>query len=79
MTKEKSCGGIIYKQENEVYKFLRIKPILGHWGFSKCHVEDGETEVETAIREIKEETGFWMSSLILILGEWPAITPKKMF
>ena len=29
---------------------------LGHWGFPKGHVEEGETEEETAIREVKEET-----------------------
>jgi 8-oxo-dGTP pyrophosphatase MutT (NUDIX family) len=29
----------------------------GHWAFPKGHVEKGETEVETALREIKEETG----------------------
>lgn len=28
----------------------------GHWDFPKGHVEDGETEIETAIREVKEET-----------------------
>ena len=29
----------------------------GHWSFPKGHVEPNETEVETASREIKEETG----------------------
>ena len=28
----------------------------GHWDFPKGHVEEGETEVQTAIREVKEET-----------------------
>ena len=28
-----------------------------YWSFPKGHIEDGETEQETAIREIKEETG----------------------
>jgi 8-oxo-dGTP pyrophosphatase MutT (NUDIX family) len=27
-----------------------------NWGFAKGHVEKGETEVETALREVKEET-----------------------
>ena len=28
----------------------------GHWGFPKGHVEENETEIETATREVKEET-----------------------
>lgn len=29
----------------------------GQWGFAKGHVEQGETEIEAAKREIAEETG----------------------
>ena len=29
----------------------------GHWDFPKGHVEDGETELQTALRELAEETG----------------------
>ena len=29
----------------------------GQWGFAKGHVEQGETEIQTARREIAEETG----------------------
>ena len=36
--------------------FLLLKHNGGHWAFPKGHVENDETEVETAIREIKEET-----------------------
>ena len=54
---EKSCGGIIYKKEKEFVKILLVKHTNGgHWSFPKGHVEEGETEVETALREIKEET-----------------------
>ena len=52
MKYEKSCGAVIFDND----KILVIKQVKGHWGFPKGHVEEGETEVQTAIREIKEET-----------------------
>ena len=61
--KEKSCGCIIFKKENEKIKFLVIKQVLGHYGFPKGHVEKNETEKETALREVKEETGLDISFL----------------
>ena len=53
MKQEKSCGCIIINDKNEV---LLIHHNAGHWDFPKGHVEEGETEMETAIREVKEET-----------------------
>ena len=53
MKQEKSCGCIIINDKNEV---LLIHHNAGHWDFPKGHVELGETEVQTAIREVKEET-----------------------
>lgn len=53
MKYEKSCGVIAIKN-NQV---LLIKQQKGHISFPKGHVESGETEIETAIRETKEETG----------------------
>jgi bis(5'-nucleosidyl)-tetraphosphatase len=58
MNFEKSCGAVIYRGENESLEFLIISHNSdGHWGFPKGHVEDGENEEETALREIYEETG----------------------
>lgn len=37
-------------------KVLLIKNRSGNWSFPKGHVEKGETEYETALREVKEET-----------------------
>lgn len=55
--KEKSCGIIpIHRKSGEVY-FLLIKHLIGHWGFPKGHVEEGETEEQTALREFTEEVG----------------------
>ena len=57
MLHEKSCGAIVYRKYHGNTEILLIKHInSGHWSFPKGHVEDGETEVETAMREIKEET-----------------------
>ena len=52
LEKEKSCGCIIIEKG----KVLLIQQIKGHWGFPKGHMESNETEIETAIREVKEET-----------------------
>ncbi len=52
MIKEKSCGTIIIDDD----KVLIIKQKQGFYGFPKGHMEKNETEVETAIRETKEET-----------------------
>ncbi|MBE5806194.1 MAG: NUDIX domain-containing protein [Clostridiales bacterium] len=52
MKYEKSCGAIVLNGS----EILVIQQLEGHWGFPKGHVEGNETEVETAIREIKEET-----------------------
>lgn len=49
---EKSCGCIIIEKET----VLLIESNRGDWGFPKGHVEKDETEVETAAREVKEET-----------------------
>ena len=57
MLHEKSCGAIVYRKSHGNTEILLIKHInSGHWSFPKGHVEGNETEVETAIREIKEET-----------------------
>ena len=50
--KEKSCGCIIINDD----KVLLIKQTKGHWGFPKGHMKKDETEIETAVREVKEET-----------------------
>ncbi|TPR53363.1 bis(5'-nucleosyl)-tetraphosphatase [Metamycoplasma neophronis] len=56
MKKEKSCGAVILREINGRLNVLLIEQKAGHWGFPKGHVEGKESEVQTAIREIKEET-----------------------
>ena len=52
----KSCGFVAYKTLENVNYYLIIRSINGDVGFPKGHMEIGESETETAIREIKEET-----------------------
>lgn len=54
--KEKSCGCIILK-DNTVL-LIGAKDDAGKlfWSFPKGYQENGETDIETAIRETKEET-----------------------
>ena len=53
MEQEKSCGAIVINKNN---KILLVYYNAGHWDFPKGHIENGETEEQTAIREVKEET-----------------------
>lgn len=55
---EKSCGAVVYHRSQNTIKYLLVKNRNGRcWSFPKGHVEIGESEKQTAAREIKEETG----------------------
>ena len=57
MTREKSCGAVIYRLVNGVPHYLVLHSTQRHWTLCKGHVEGDEAEHETATREIMEETG----------------------
>ncbi len=58
MGQEKSCGTIVFRKEKDgTIKYLTLHYIEGHWEFVKGHVEKNEKEEQTALRELKEETG----------------------
>ncbi len=65
MRQEKSYGVIpIYKNNGVESLFLIIKHNSGHWGFPKGHTEQGESKIETAKRELEEETGISQCDII---------------
>ena len=75
MKYEKSCGTIVFRKTRGKYAVLLIKNrYTDFWSFPKGHVEAGENEYQTAIRETREETGievkiengFRMESIYLI-------------
>ena len=60
MADEKACGAIVYTCEEGIRKYVIIRGTgiyQEFCGFPKGHMEPGETETETALREVKEETG----------------------
>lgn len=57
MKTEKSCGAIVYTKENGNIQYVIIRSKGGIYGFPKGHVEGTESETETALREVFEETG----------------------
>ena len=57
MKHEKSCGAMVYTIRCGVLFFLVEQMVKGHFSIPKGHVEGHETEAETALREIREETG----------------------
>lgn len=77
---EKSCGAVLYfidKKSKERY-YLVIQHVNGeHWAFAKGHVEEGESEKETALREIEEETDIKKIKLDTKFRESTQYSPKK--
>lgn len=55
---EISAGGVVYRKNGDNYEFLIGKHSGYHkWVLPKGHIEPGETEQETAVREVEEELG----------------------
>ncbi len=55
MTYEKSCGAVIFTRIDGEIRYVLVQQLEGFYGFPKGHMEENETESETALREIYEE------------------------
>ena len=67
MVYEKSCGALVVRREEDNYYILMIRHKAGgNRSFPKGHMEEGETEYATALREVMEET----SSRIAIVSDF---------
>jgi len=67
MKREHSCGVVPLKKEGpDIYVLLIVHKGGKHWGFPKGHKDPGETDMQTAERELREETGLsvtkWLSN-----------------
>lgn len=57
MKREKSCGAVVFTRFGDQIKYVMVRSLKGFWGFPKGHTEGAESEQETALREVREETG----------------------
>ena len=56
---EKSCGALVVRRDDndgKLYILMIRHKLGGHRSFPKGHMERGETEYMTAVREVYEET-----------------------
>lgn len=60
MENEKSAGAVVYYTDSGKIYFLLLK-YPSYWGFAKGWVEEGESEEQAAIREVREETNLGVS------------------
>lgn len=69
----RSCGVIPFRQIGGEREFLIVLQTNNCWSFPKGHMDRGETEIQTALRELYEETGL-VATLIpgaKTLSEYP--------
>lgn len=70
MIREFSAGGVVYKSVNgQVLWMVAQHSGYKGWIFPKGHIEKGEKSEETAIREVKEETGI-EAKIISKIGDY---------
>ncbi len=54
---EYSAGAVLYCEQDGERLYVLVTELSGNTGLPKGHVEEGENETQTALREIYEETG----------------------
>ena len=57
MNWEYSCGAVVFTRKDGHIFFVVVQEQSGAYSFPKGHMENNETELETACREVFEETG----------------------
>lgn len=63
-----SCGGVVYRSHRGKLQFLFVKNLAGRWTFPKGMLELKESREQTALREVREETGLTKLKIVKPLG-----------
>ncbi|MDV2480908.1 NUDIX domain-containing protein [Methanoculleus sp. Wushi-C6] len=63
MAKERSYGAVVVRRDT-VLQYLILQYGAGHWDLVKGHGIRGESEEETVLRELEEETGITQAAFI---------------
>lgn len=58
MIKEFSSGGLVFRNGEILLILMNTITNRKVWTFPKGHIEKGESKIQTALREVREETGF---------------------
>lgn len=67
----------MFTRDGGSLRYLLIQSFAGTYGFPKGHMEAGETEIETALREVAEEVGLTVELVPGFRTEEEYRLPKK--
>lgn len=69
----KTAGGVVINSNGEILtlerRVFRCEKYVNELRLPKGHIEVGETDIEAALREVGEESGYWHLEIIADLGE----------
>jgi 8-oxo-dGTP pyrophosphatase MutT (NUDIX family) len=61
---ERSAGAVVFREDGSEGRRYLLLFNAGRWDFPKGNREEGETEIQTVLREVGEETGLTHLSVI---------------
>ena len=64
--KQVVAGFVIFRRTTDGIKYLLLYKRGSYWNFPKGHFKPGERSIDTALRELEEETGLKKSDLHII-------------
>jgi len=73
IAKRRSAGGVLFDKDGNI---ALTQEVDGSWSFPKGGIDEGESPLNAAIREIKEETGIRYLTPLKSLGRYYRPTRK---